>query len=107
MLYRFKSKAAGDVIMLGATGERVLRGLGREPSPQGILEVRDLPAALAALEAAVLADDAARALAQGQPQASTAEPPPREGVSLRRRAWPLMEMMKRAQREDADITWGV
>lgn len=107
MLYRFKSKAAGDVIMLGATAEQVLRGLGREPAPKGILEVRDMPAALATLEAAIAADDAARALARGQAQASAAEPPPREGISLRRRAWPLMEMIKRARREEADITWGV
>jgi hypothetical protein len=36
MLYKFKSKAAGDVIMLGPNGDQVLRLLGRAPAPSGI-----------------------------------------------------------------------
>ena len=32
MLYKFKSKAAGDVIMLGPNGDHVLRLAGREPA---------------------------------------------------------------------------
>ena len=43
MLYRFKSKAGADVVMLADSGEAVLRLLGREPAPQGILEVAALP----------------------------------------------------------------
>ena len=31
MLYKFKSKAAGDVIMLGPNGDQMLRIIGREP----------------------------------------------------------------------------
>ncbi|MBP6776953.1 MAG: DUF1840 family protein, partial [Piscinibacter sp.] len=46
MLYKFRSKAAGDVIMLAANAEQVLRLLHREPAPTGILEVADMPAAL-------------------------------------------------------------
>jgi hypothetical protein len=30
-----------------------------------------------------------------------------ETVTLRQRAWPLVEMMKRAQLEKANIVWGV
>ena len=33
--------------------------------------------------------------------------PPADGVNLRQRAWPLVEMMKRSQSADAEITWGV
>lgn len=104
MLYRFKSKAAGDVIMLAASAERVLRGLGREPAPKGILEPADMPAALAAIEADIRADEARREQAQADASGATA---PREGVSLRQRAWPLTEMIKRAHREDVPVTWGV
>jgi hypothetical protein len=35
------------------------------------------------------------------------KPAPREAVTLRQRAWPLVEMMKRAHAEDQDIVWGV
>ena len=98
MLYKFKSKAAGDVIMLGPNGDQLLRIVGKEPATQGIVEVADLGAAIAALEAAVAADEVAL---QG-PEAA-----PRERISLRQRAWPLVEMMKRAQRARQPIVWGV
>ena len=39
MIYKFKSKAAGDVIMMGPTGDQVLRAVGREPAAKGIIEV--------------------------------------------------------------------
>jgi len=109
MLYKFKSKAAGDVIMMGPGGDQVLRLLGKEPSAQGILQAADLPAAMQALEQAVAADDAARK--QARPQSDEgddeAKPGQGDGVSLRQRAWPLVEMMKRAHRDGQDIVWGV
>ncbi len=48
MLYKFKSKATGDVIMLGPNGDALLRALGRTPAPKGIVEPADMPAAIAA-----------------------------------------------------------
>ena len=45
MIYKFKSKAAGDVIMLGPTGERVLGLIGKDATPQGIIEPAQMPAA--------------------------------------------------------------
>ena len=37
MLYKFKSKAAGDLIMLEPNGRRVLQIIGKEPGPKGIV----------------------------------------------------------------------
>jgi hypothetical protein len=105
MLYKFKSKAAGDVIMMGPNGNRVLEILGREPAPKGIFEVRDLPRLIATLEAAIAQDDAARAAAGASDDDDSA--PGGDAVSLRRRAWPLLEMMRRALAADAVIVWGV
>jgi Domain of unknown function (DUF1840) len=31
----------------------------------------------------------------------------RDGVTLRQRAWPLVDMMKRSIGEKADVVWGV
>jgi hypothetical protein len=95
MLYKFKSKAAGDVIMLAVSGERVLRVLGREPAAKGILEVADMPAAMQALEAAVAQDEQARRDAEAEAAAQGTPLPPREAITLRQRAWPLLEMMRR------------
>lgn len=102
MLYKFKSKAAGDVIMLGPNGDQVLRLVGREPAAQGIFEVEHMPGLIAALEHAVAADDAARKQA-----ADDGETPAKsEGVSLHQRVWPLIEMLRRCHAANEVITWG-
>ncbi|HQZ32549.1 MAG TPA: DUF1840 domain-containing protein [Arenimonas sp.] len=108
MLYKFKSKAAADLIMTEPVGDRLLRLIGREPAPQGILLVADMPAALDALHAAIEADEAIRrAAAESDDGAVQAEAAGRDRISLRQRAWPFVEMVKRAQAGRADIVWGV
>lgn len=109
MLYKFKSKAAGDVIMLGPNGDQLLRLVGREPAPRGIFEVDAMPALVAALEAAVVADQAARDRS-GDDAAQTRDTPPgqgnRDGVALRQRVWPLVEMLRRSHAAREVIVWG-
>jgi Domain of unknown function (DUF1840) len=102
MLYKFKSKAAGDVIMLGPNGDQVLRLVGREPAAKGIFEVAHMPQLIATLESAVAADEAARQQADddGQPNGKG------DGVSLRQRVWPLVEMLRRCEAAREVITWG-
>jgi hypothetical protein len=107
MLYKFKSKAAGDLIMMGPSGDQVLRIIGKEPAPKGIIEPADMPAAMAALERAVAEEEAARAKAEREAEAEGRTLAPREGVSLRQRAWPMVEMLKRAHAAGQDIVWGV
>jgi hypothetical protein len=107
MIYKFKSNAAGDVIMLGAHGDALLKLLGKDVSASGIIEPAQMPAAIAALEQAVHADEAERARAEAEAQAEGHTLPPRQEVSLRQRVWPLVEMMKRSAAEDQAIVWGV
>lgn len=107
MIYKFKSKSAGDVIMMGPNGDQLLRLLGREPAPKGILESATLPAAIAALEQAVAADEQARAEAEAEAEKEGKPLPRAEGVSLRQRVWPMVEMMKRSHKDGHDIVWGV
>jgi hypothetical protein len=107
MLYKFKSKAAGDVIMLAASGDRVLRILGREPAPKGILEVAAMPAAMHAIEVAVAQDEEERRQAEAEAAVQGTPLAPREAVTLRQRAWPLLEMVRRCHAARADIVWGV
>jgi len=105
MIYKFKSKAAGDVIMMGPGGDAVLRIIGKEPGAKGIIESSSMPAAIRAIEQAVAADEAAR-----KPDADKddeAKPSKGDGVTLRQRAWPLLEMMKRAHAADESVVWGV
>lgn len=107
MLYKFKSKAGGDVIMTAQVGDAILRLAGREPAAQGIFEPAALSGAIAAFEAAIADDEAKRAAAEAEARTEGRQLPPREGVTLRQRAWPLIELMKRAQAADQPVVWGV
>ncbi len=102
MIYKFKSKAAGDVIMLGPNGDQVLGLIGKDPAAKGIIEPAAMRAAIAALETAIAAEEAAKA-----DPCNERDDTPRDRVSLRQRAWPLVEMMKRAQAANREIVWGV
>lgn len=107
MPYKFRSKASGDVIMLQAHGDAVLRLLGREPAAQGIFEVAHMPQLLAQLEAAVREDEARAAeSAREDAPGDDADPRPR-AVGLRQRLWPLIDMLRRSHAEDAAVVWGV
>ena len=98
-MYKFKSKASGDLIMLGPQGDQLLQLIGREPAAKGIIEVAAIPATLAALEAA---------LAAAQPPAKDDDEPGVErNVSLHQRMWPMVEMLRQAQAAAQPVVWGV
>jgi hypothetical protein len=101
MIYKFKSKASGDVIMLGPNGDQMLRIIGREPAPKGIVDVDQLAAAIAALRAAVR--DAEAPAEDGQDD----EAPARNAVTLRQRLWPVIDMFERALGAKEPVVWGV
>ena len=107
MLYKFKSKAAGDLIMLEPNGRRVLEIIGKEPQPKGIILPEQIPAAIAALEAAVVKDEADQKTLVEQAKAKSETPPRADGVSLRQRTVPFIDMLRRCQKADAEIVWGV
>lgn len=106
MIYKFRSKAAGDTMMLGPQGDQFLRAVGREPSSKGIIEVVAMPAALAALQQAIEQDDAARAQ-QPDDEALLEAAAGQDPIALRRRLWPMVEMIRRAQAADEPVFWGV
>lgn len=107
MLFKFKSKVTGDLIMLEPNGKRVLEIIGKDASAQGIITPDQMPAAIAALEQAVLADEAERKAATEKAHAAGKPTPQFEAVSLRQRAVPFVEMLKRCQSEGKEIVWGV
>jgi hypothetical protein len=112
MIYKFKSKATGDVIMLGPNGDQLLRLLGREPGPKGIFEPADMAALIATLKAAVADEEAARAEPRpGGDSATEAaaadEAAAQARVSLRQRVWPMVDMLGRAQAAGQPVVWGV
>ena len=114
MLYKFKSKNAGDVIMLEPNGRQVLEIIGKDTGPRGIVLPEQMPAALQALRTAIEEDEAqerqrlleqdAERREQGEGAVSSHQPP---GVTLRQRALPFMKMLESCHRDGDSIVWGV
>ncbi|MDO5625620.1 MAG: DUF1840 domain-containing protein [Pseudomonadota bacterium] len=116
MLYKFKSQAAADVIMLRVSAEELLKIIGKEPGATGIVTVAQIPAAIAALRAEV-----ARREAAGQPAAASTDEQRQDGsdasagggggdddaISLRRRAAPFIELLQVSHDAGKDVVWGV
>lgn len=107
MLYKFKSKAAGDVIMLEPNGRQVLGIIGKDAGPKGIILPAEMPAAITALEGAVAREEAEHKAAAEEARANGGQALPTEGVSLRQRAAPFIDMLRRCQDAGKEIVWGV
>ena len=106
MLYEFKSRATGSVVMTQKVAERLLAIIGKPHGETGIITVAQMPQAIAALQAAVATERAAPEHdKQSEEQArEQGRPTP---VSLEQRAWPLIDMLKAALAGGKDVTWGV
>ena len=99
MIYKFKSKASGDVIMLGPNGDQMLRILGREPTPKGIIDVDQMAAAIDALREAVRQE--------APPSQDDEEAEGGKGVSLQQRLWPVIDLLERSLAAKEPVVWGV
>lgn len=107
MLYKFKSKATGDLIMLEPNGRRVLQAIGKDAGPQGIIQPGEMAAAIARLEAAIAQEESEQEAAVEEAKARGEVPPKFDAVSLRQRAVPFIDMLRRAEREKKEVVWGV
>ena len=112
MLYKFKSRATGDLILLNEQGRRLLQIMGKEPAAQGIVTAAQIPAAIAAIEAAIVQEDQAIRGAKRQVEADADAAQEQDGaaadrITLRQRATPFLDMLRRSAAEDADVVWGV
>ena len=98
MLYRFKSKNMGDVILLEANGRQILEIIGKNPGRQGIILPEQMPNAITALKAAIALEDSGDEDNEGI-QA--------EGVGLHHRAKPFIDMLRWNHKAGQEIVWGV
>ncbi|WP_416548679.1 DUF1840 domain-containing protein [Limnohabitans sp. DCL3] len=110
MLFKFKSKAASDLIMLEPDARALLlMMLGNDPV-KGIVLAHDLPATIARLESAL-----AEASANGREHPQNGLSPENQDtdaesplpVPLGQRAAPMLQMLKRCLAEKSDLVWGV
>jgi len=111
MLYKFKSKATGDVIMLEPQGRQILQLIGKSPDAKGIVLSDEIPAAIQALREAVAQEEEALAAAEhaqnSQEGAQTSVQSASGSIRLKQRVVPFIDMLQRAHRENVDVVWGV
>lgn len=105
MLYKFKSQACADVIMLQLNGEQMLTIVGKSPAPQGIITVDQIPAAIAALEAAIVVHEAAQS--RRDANLPLEEDVEGDSVMLRQRAAPFIDLLRCSAEAGKDVVWGV
>ena len=104
---RFKSRETGDLVMLGPVAQRVLGIVGKDAQAPGILLPEQMALAIDALRRAIDEDEAQQRQADDEARARGEDPPPREGVSLRMRCAPFIEMLQRCERARVEVVWGV
>lgn len=95
-MLRFHSKAGADILMLQGDAETLLRALGREPAPHGIFEpgqIQTLLAIFASVERPPAEEPAQR------------EDGPEPALPLAVRAWPLLQLLRRAASEGHPVIW--
>jgi len=106
----FRSKAAGEIYMFAETAHRLLELIGKADSPRGVITAEQVPDALAKLVAAVDAEKAQQAdtARERDEAAKRGEVPAGERpITLSQRAFPLIEMLRAAEKRNVDVTWGV
>ncbi|WP_213958244.1 MULTISPECIES: DUF1840 domain-containing protein [unclassified Variovorax] len=106
MLYRFKSQATQDVVMLEANARQLLEIMGKSGGGSGIITVEQIPSALAALEAAVRTEGTNRHNHDALAVEGHAEEAERQHIGLHQRAAPIIHMLKDAQADGKDVIWG-
>jgi hypothetical protein len=99
MLVHFRSDA-GDMIMFGEVAVTLLKMMGQSGDKPGAIHAAHNPGALARLQRAVAAH---RSEAPPTEAREGGEPP----VSLRQRAFPLIDLLIRASSRHADVIWEV
>ncbi len=105
MLVTFTSSETGEVLMFASTAGDLLRVIGKETSARGVFTQAEMQAAAERLRAAVAASEKpAEDDQETDDEEAGKKPLP---VTLRQRAWPLIDMLERTGRSsrEAHIVW--
>ena len=103
MLVTFRTKAYADITMFGDVARQLLELLGHSGTIPSAINAEDVPAALARLEAALEQHRAAEAR-DGSEGGRDDYDAPRK-VTLSQRAVPLLELLRAAAANRANVMW--
>jgi hypothetical protein len=108
MLITFKCRATPELTMLENLAQYLVGIVGKQLGARGVITHDELPAAIAKLEAAIVTDKQEIAEHEGHFHEGEEGHEHHElPIGLAQRAFPFLDMLRAAQRENADILWGV
>jgi hypothetical protein len=108
MLIVFHSKAAAEVLMFSKHALPILQAAGKpytdDLPERGVITRDQLDGAIAGIERAIAADTALE-VPDDSDQVASSIHPISQPVSFRRRAFPLLDMLRVSRKMNADVMW--
>ncbi|MDE1178870.1 DUF1840 domain-containing protein [Paraburkholderia sp.] len=108
MLITFKSRATPDVVMLENLAQYLVGIVGKRLGERGVITVDEMPDAIHKLESAIATDKQERNEHEGHfHEHEEGHEHHEQPIGLAQRAFPFLDMLRAAHKENSDIMWGV
>ncbi len=106
MIYKFKSAASGEVIMLQEHAQKLFDILGRDLEERGVIDTTDIPKALQKLDAAMqFSRQQTKEVLSDNNNADNKDESEYK-VPLHVRAMPFYQLLEKSLKDDEKIYWG-
>ncbi|MEX3956469.1 uncharacterized protein DUF1840 [Trinickia symbiotica] len=108
MLITFKCRSTPDVMMLENLAQYLVGIIGKHLGQRGVITHDELDEAIRRLEEAIVFDKKEIAEKDGHFHEGEEGHEPHElPIGLAQRAYPFLDMLRTAKRENTDVLWGV
>ncbi|HCG8755811.1 TPA: DUF1840 domain-containing protein [Vibrio parahaemolyticus] len=105
MLITFRCRSYANVTMFGDIALEMIKMMGHSGTVPGSISAQDVPDALSKLTSALSAKNAAEENLPTDVDVDEEEGQAEPAVSLGRRAFPLIELLKSAIKEECEVMW--
>ncbi|MFW1527576.1 DUF1840 domain-containing protein [Vibrio parahaemolyticus] len=105
MLITFRCRCYANVTMFGDIALEMIKMMGHSGTVPGSISAQDVPDALSKLTSALSAKNAAEENLPTDVDVDEEEEQAEPAVSLGRRAFPLIELLKSAIKEECEVMW--
>ncbi|MBM4844685.1 DUF1840 domain-containing protein [Vibrio parahaemolyticus] len=105
MLITFRCRSYANVTMFGDIALEMIKMMGHSGTVPGSISAQDVPDALSKLTSALSAKNAAEENLPTDVDVDEEEEQAEPAVSSGRRAFPLIELLKSAIKEECEVMW--
>ena len=101
MLVTFQTNAFADITMFGDVAVKLLKLMGHSGTVPSAIRAKEIPDALRRLKDGIAAEEAAA----GEQESEKGDEGEEEKVSVRTRAFPLIQLLEAAEKRQAAVMW--